>query len=152
MLQKLEETVGANARLEAELVILRQKLEWNQRSSQESLIDAPTVAALENELKRVQMLVGDLQRQRNDLSIQVRQLTEKSKNLCQQIRPSPTGIAGAGPVPTKKRTANGWTETDLDTDIIQDTAIDRSLTTALPNIIQTSSSPYASENDKKSGW
>lgn len=47
-----------------------------------------TTAALEAELRRVQQLVGDLQRQRQELSIQVRQLTEKSHSLVQQIKPN----------------------------------------------------------------
>lgn len=58
-----------------------------------------TTAALEAELRRVQQLVGDLQRQRHELSAQVKQLTEKSDTLVQQIRPGPTGVAGAGPIP-----------------------------------------------------
>lgn len=49
-----------------------------------------TTGPLEAELRRVQQLVGDLQRQRKELSIQVRQLTEKSHSLVQQIRPQPT--------------------------------------------------------------
>ncbi|XP_065205753.1 uncharacterized protein kmr isoform X2 [Planococcus citri] len=147
--KKLEETVTANARLEAELVVLRQKLQWNQRPSQDNMIGAPTVAALESELRRVQMLVGDLQRQRNELSAQVRQLTEKSKTLCQQIRPSPTGIAGAGPVPAKKRATSGWIETDLDNDIVQDLAVDRSSTTVSPNVSQMSVPMYINADDKK---
>lgn len=46
-----------------------------------------TTAPLEMELRRVQQLVGDLQRQRKELSVQVQQLTEKSHSLVQQIRP-----------------------------------------------------------------
>lgn len=115
------------------------------------MIGAPTVAALENELKRVQLLVGDLQRQRNELSTQVRQLTEKSKNLSQEIRPSPTGIAGAGPVPAKKRTATSWTETDLDNDKTLDVSADRSSATVSPNVTQMSAPLYANTDDKKNG-
>lgn len=58
------------------------------------LSGGPSVAALEQELSRVQALVGDLQRQRQELSAQVKQLTEKSNSLSQQIRPGPTGVAG----------------------------------------------------------
>jgi len=133
-------------------VVLRQKLQWNQRpSSEESIIGAPTVAALESELKRVQLLVGDLQRQRNELSAQVRQLTEKSKNLCQEIRPSPTGIAGAGPVPAKKRTQTSWTETDLDNDKTHDMSSDRSSITLSPTVAQMCVPLYANTDDKKNG-
>lgn len=42
---------------------------------------------LESDLQRVQQKVGDLQRQRQELSIQVRQLTDRSNNLQQQIKP-----------------------------------------------------------------
>lgn len=103
--KKLEETVAENARLEQELVILRQKLQASRVSSRSSVPLVPesatlsTTAALEAELRRVQQLVGDLQRQRQELSAQVKQLTEKSDTLVQQIRPGPTGVAGAGPIP-----------------------------------------------------
>nr|XP_018897235.1 PREDICTED: uncharacterized protein LOC109030629 isoform X1 [Bemisia tabaci] len=118
--KKLEETVTANARLEAELVVLRQKFSWRRRGANEGSGGGPTVAALESELSRVQALVGDLQRQRQELSTQVRQLTEKSHSLGEQIRPGPTGVAGAGPIPAKKKTMSGWLETDLDSQVTQD--------------------------------
>lgn len=113
----------ANGKLEAELVVLRQKLQQSQRPFQENVVSAPTVAALENELKRVQMLVGNLQRQRDELSIQVRQLTEKSKSLCREMsHSSPT--AGLSPTldsaAVKKRGASSWIETDLDSGAVQD--------------------------------
>lgn len=44
-------------------------------------------AALESDLQRVQQKVGDLQRQRQELSMQVRQLTDRSNSLQQQIKP-----------------------------------------------------------------
>nr|CAD7590304.1 unnamed protein product [Timema genevievae] len=122
--KKLEETVAENARLEQELVVLRQKWQASRRGSGQSRSmpmasdsGSPsngTTAALEAELRRVQQLVGDLQRQRQELSMQVRQLTEKSHSLVQQMRPGPTGVAGAGPIPGRKRHHSTWLETDLD--------------------------------------
>nr|CAD7568725.1 unnamed protein product [Timema californicum] len=102
--KKLEETVAENARLEQELVVLRQKWQASRRGSGQSRSmpmassdsGSPsngTTVALEAELRRVQQLVGDLQRQRQELSMQVRQLTEKSHSLVQQMRPGPTGVA-----------------------------------------------------------
>lgn len=72
-------------------MVLRQKLQASRRYAGNLTRDtSATTGPLEAELRRVQQLVGDLQRQRKELSIQVRQLTEKSHNLVQQIRPQPT--------------------------------------------------------------
>ncbi|KAI4487873.1 hypothetical protein M0802_011761 [Mischocyttarus mexicanus] len=117
--QKLEETVAENARLEQDLVVLRQKLQASRRYAGNITRDASgTTAPLETELRRVQQLVGDLQRQRKELSVQVQQLTEKSHSLVQQIRPQ---SSPAPPVHhSKKRTQNSWLETDLDSGITLD--------------------------------
>lgn len=84
--------MAENARLEQDLVVLRQKLQASRRyaGNVQTRDSTGTTAALEKELRRVQQLVGDLQRQRQELSIQVRQLTEKSHSLVQQIRPQAT--------------------------------------------------------------
>lgn len=70
--------MSENARLEQELVILRQKLQANRlelsgrpNSSLMESSTSSTTQALEAELRRVQNLVGDLQRQRQELSVQV---------------------------------------------------------------------------------
>ncbi|KAE8737986.1 hypothetical protein FOCC_FOCC016543 [Frankliniella occidentalis] len=136
--KKLEETVAENARLEQELVILRQKLQTSRQESFSSpplgMVDAdypltpedpqnPT-AQLEAELKRVQLIMGDLHRQRQEISVAVKQLTEKSD----PVRPGPTGVAGhnidnvgAGPIPGKKRQQSSWLETDLDSLVSKET-------------------------------
>jgi len=106
--------VASNARLESELVVLRQKLQSSRRVP-DTGAGGPTVATLEAELRRVQLLVGDLQRQREDLSVQVRQLTEKSNTLSMQMDSDENEIRG------KKRPANdSWIETDLDNSIQED--------------------------------
>lgn len=107
--------MAANTRLESELVILRQKLQSSRRVPDMVGSGGPTVAALESELRRVQLLVGDLQRQREDLSFQVRQLTEKSNTLSMQMDSDENEIRG------KKRSAqDSWLETDLDNSILED--------------------------------
>ncbi|XP_055679091.1 uncharacterized protein LOC129787495 isoform X4 [Lutzomyia longipalpis] len=132
---KLEQTVAGNARLEQELLVLRQKLQASRdsRGSQTALsagsgsnAGAPdsityaggATAVLESdilELRRVQQLVGDMQRQRQELSQAVRQLTENSNSLYQQIRPSDHQSN------SKKRPQNSsWMETDLDSMISSD--------------------------------
>ncbi len=119
-MQKVEETVAANAKLEAELVILRQKLQLNHRPSQDSVMTTPTIAALESELKRVQMLVGNLQRQRAELDSQVRQLTEKSKNLCREAQPTISSFTGVDSASMKKRNINNRIENVSDNGVIED--------------------------------
>ncbi|XP_014483587.1 PREDICTED: uncharacterized protein LOC106749041 isoform X2 [Dinoponera quadriceps] len=123
--KKLEETVAENARLEQDLVVLRQKLQASRRYAGNIARDtSSTTAPLEAELRRVQQLVGDLQRQRKELSIQVRQLTEKSHSLVQQIRPQPAHAPQVHH--PKKRTQNSWLETDLDSGITLDHGLDSS--------------------------
>lgn len=141
MFQKLEETVAENARLEHELVLLRQKLQASRRvdrSSSPATVNAmggSSTAALEMELRRVQSLVGDLQRQRHDLSAQVRQLTEKSQCLAQQIRPGPTGEEAVSSSRRRhssassnkhRRPSSSWLETDLDSLQTQDVGLNDS--------------------------
>ncbi|XP_018569037.1 uncharacterized protein LOC108909240 isoform X3 [Anoplophora glabripennis] len=118
--KKLEETVAGNARLEQELLVLKQKLQTSrqQRSSQQfsNAGDSLTCAVgnsamLESDLQRVQKKIGDLQKQRQELSIQVRQLTDRSNNIPQQ-KSSPSSVQSSQ---CKKKITSLWRETDLDT-------------------------------------
>ncbi|XP_067214644.1 uncharacterized protein kmr isoform X3 [Linepithema humile] len=138
--KKLEETVAENARLEQDLVVLRQKVQASRRYAGNIVRDtSSTTAPLEAELRRVQQLVGDLQRQRKELSIQVRQLTEKSHSLVQQIRPQPSHTPQVHH--PKKRTQNSWLETDLDSGITLDHGLDS------PSSPSLSISPPNKQND-----
>ncbi|XP_068993141.1 serine/arginine repetitive matrix protein 2 isoform X1 [Neodiprion pinetum] len=131
--KKLEETVAENARLEQELVVLRQKLQASRRYAGNVTRDpSGTTAALEAELRRVQQLVGDLQRQRQELSIQVRQLTEKSHSLVQQIRPQHVTSPQVHHHRSKKRSHSSWLETDLDSGMTLDHGLD-SPTSSVPS-------------------
>ncbi|XP_052895792.1 uncharacterized protein LOC128302981 [Anopheles moucheti] len=88
--KKLEKTVSTNARLEQELLVLRQKLQaTREHRSMQSVFDSASAidhqympgsvtAVLESELKRAKLLVGDMQRQRQELGQAVRQLTSYS--------------------------------------------------------------------------
>ncbi|XP_034951955.1 uncharacterized protein kmr isoform X7 [Chelonus insularis] len=124
--KKLEETVAENARLEQDLVVLRQKLQASRTYAGNMTRDpSGTTAALETELRRVQQLVGDLQRQRQELSIQVRQLTEKSQSLVQQIKPNDSStLTGPQLHNPKKRAPSSWLETDLDSGMTFDHGLD----------------------------
>ncbi|XP_063929554.1 uncharacterized protein LOC135141905 isoform X3 [Zophobas morio] len=123
--KKLEETVAGNARLEQELLILKQKLQISrqQRSSPQfsnagdsMLCAGGTSAMLESDLQRVQQKVGDLQKQRQELSLQVRQLTDRSNSLQQQVKRSPSAVTPNNQNTSNKKKVNSfWRETDLDT-------------------------------------
>ncbi|XP_015116086.1 uncharacterized protein LOC107040490 isoform X2 [Diachasma alloeum] len=125
--KKLEETVAENARLEQDLVVLRQKLQASRRYAGSMRRDTSgTTVAVETELRRVQQLVGDLQRQRQELSVQVRQLTEKSHSLVQQIRPNQQQAVSPAPqvYHPKKKAQSSWLETDLDSGMTLDHGLD----------------------------
>ena len=51
----------------------------------------------------------------------------KENYLSSEIRPSPTGVAGAEPVPSKKRGFDTWLETDIDNNKTRDRGPDTEL-------------------------
>lgn len=89
------------------------------------------------ELRRVQQLVGDMQRQRHDLSQAVRQLTENSNTLYQQIKPTDHSSQSK-----KKNLSSSWTETDLDSMISTDHQLSSSIDNLSINTQDLSASTY----------
>lgn len=142
--------MAGNARLEQELLVLRQKLQAS-RNSQSALqisdtYTSNTTAMLESELKRVQTLVGDMQRQRQELSSAVKQLTENSSRLYQEIGNKEHGSLRNGDASgnmgsMKKRSNSGcWIETDLDTMMcVNRTLSDSTMNLSTPLYVDTSS-------------
>lgn len=119
--KKLEETVAGNAKLEQELLVLKQKLQSarQQRYSPQFSNAGDSLpcaigssALLESDLHRVQQRVNDLQKQRKELSMQVKQLTDRSSNAHQQNLKSPSMNQNSS---HKKKMISSWRETDLDT-------------------------------------
>ncbi|XP_055904217.1 uncharacterized protein LOC129940018 isoform X4 [Eupeodes corollae] len=146
--KKLEQTVAGNARLEQELLVLRQKLQAS-RGSQNALnpmrgesmqYASSTTAMLESELKRVQQLVGDMQRQRQELSQAVRQLTENSNRLYQEIGNKEGSTTPTSSSHIKKRTSSTcWIETDLDSMVSVDRTVNDTPSLSTPLYVDTSS-------------
>ncbi|XP_055849815.1 uncharacterized protein LOC129914533 isoform X4 [Episyrphus balteatus] len=146
--KKLEQTVAGNARLEQELLVLRQKLQAS-RGSQNALnpirgesmqYASSTTALLESELKRVQQLVGDMQRQRQELSQAVRQLTENSNRLYQEIGNKEGSSTPTASSHIKKRTSSTcWIETDLDSMVSVDRTVNDTPSLSTPLYVDTSS-------------
>ncbi|CAG9816546.1 unnamed protein product [Phaedon cochleariae] len=152
--KKLEETVAGNARLEQELLVLKQKLQGSrqQRSSQQysNAGDSLTCtmgnsAMLESDLQRVQKKIGDLQKQRQELSIQVRQLTDRSSNVPQHKSPPSSTIQNSQC--NKKKIPSLWRETDLDTMSI----IDHGETWESSVAVNSSTSPLYINTEMKLG-
>lgn len=82
------------------------------------------------ELRRVQQLVGDMQRKRQELSQAVRELTDNSKSIYQEMNRNASGI--------KKRTSScSWAETDLDLQMSD---------SATPIFIETPSSDISNQS------
>ena len=76
--------------------------------------------SIENDMREVQQMAMDLQRRRHDMIQQIQQLTQKENFLTNEIRPSPTGVAGAEPIPQKKKHQDTWYETDIDNNYTKD--------------------------------
>lgn len=88
------------------------------------------------ELRRVQSSVSDMQRQRHDLSQAVRQLTENSNTLYQQIKPDHSSQT------KKKNLSTSWTETDLDSMLSTDHQLSSSIDNISINTQDLSASTY----------
>lgn len=85
------------------------------------------------ELRRVQLLVGDMQRQRQELSQAVRQLTENSSTIYQPIKAPKEHNASSSHI--KKRShSTSWTETDLDSMYTIDHGHNSSHATSMDNL------------------
>ena len=76
--------------------------------------------SIENNMKEVQQKGIDLQRRRHDMMQHIQRLTQKESLLTNEIRPSPTGVAGAEPIPQKKKHQDTWYETDIDNNYTKD--------------------------------
>ncbi|KAH1030044.1 hypothetical protein HUJ05_003182 [Dendroctonus ponderosae] len=103
--------------------------------------------ALETNLERVQKKIGDLQKQREELSLQVRQLTDRSStpHSHQSKHSSPIDQQAFNSNNYKKRPTSSWRETDLDTMNSIDHGYDSySSTSTTPLYINTDIKPLGS--------
>ncbi|CAG0896530.1 unnamed protein product [Darwinula stevensoni] len=146
--KKLEEAETENSRLEHELMVLRQKVLLALKHATSLQAHNLATQQLESELMRVQQLTRDLQRRRMELSKQVQQLTERCETSgstlpkpTAQVRPSPSGVAGAAPIPARRKHSDVWLETDLDSAVSMDRGVDR-LTSEIPPHLYVNTSSY----------
>lgn len=97
--------------------MLRQKLQasrGNQGKSVHSSTADCSIDGFDNELRKVQNLVGDMQRQRHELSLAVSQLTLNSNPFAEPKKAPNPKVANVLPSFLNKRIHSDWTETDLD--------------------------------------
>ncbi|XP_050313192.1 uncharacterized protein LOC126748184 isoform X5 [Anthonomus grandis grandis] len=158
--KKLEETVAGNARLEQELLVLKQKLQASrqQRSSPQFSNAGDSLPyftgssqVLESDLEKVQKKIGDLQKQRDELSLQVRQLTDRSNTPhLQQAKISFSSDSQCNNA-NKKKPISSWRETDLDTMNSIDHGYDSySSTSTTPLFINTDMKLYSGDAHDRS--
>ncbi|XP_068152149.1 uncharacterized protein kmr isoform X4 [Drosophila tropicalis] len=159
--KKLEQTVAGNSRLEQELLLLRQKVQSSRATGNGLNNDAvhlngnQTAAVLQSELERVQSLVGDMQRQRHELSSAVRQLTENSTRLYQEIGNKEMTAATSNGSLKKRSNSTSWTETDLDLNMQHSGSRqhlnDSTLNLSTPLYVDTNSSAKLSDYNRYNG-
>ncbi|KAH8360121.1 hypothetical protein KR093_010867 [Drosophila rubida] len=163
--KKLEQTVAGNARLEQELLTLRQKVQATRNNEASNTADAAqvngnqTAAVLQSELERVQSLVGDMQRQRHELSSAVRQLTENSTRLYQEIGnkelTAANGAVTSNGSLKKRSNSTSWTETDLDANMLnsgsQQHLHDSTLNLSTPLYVDTNSAAKLADYNRYNG-
>jgi len=117
----LDESVADMSRLEQDMNVL--SLEHHnsvQRDMHRGGHSSQNTLSIENNMKEVQQAGIDLQRRRHDMMQQIQRLTQKESLLTNEIRPSPTGVAGAEPIPQKKKHQDTWYETDIDNNFTKD--------------------------------
>jgi len=107
----LEESGHALGQLEHDLTGLTMQL--NSRGGHREMIQA--------RIAEVQETASNMQRRRLGIMRQIQELTQKEDLLTNEIRPSPTGVAGAEPVPQRgPRQQDTWYETDIDNNFTRD--------------------------------
>merc|ERR1719422_1647344 len=107
----LEESGDALGQLEQDLTSLTMQL--NTRGGHREMIQA--------RIAEVQETASNMQRRRLGIMRQIQELTQKEDLLTNEIRPSPTGVAGAEPVPQRgPRQQDTWYETDIDNNFTRD--------------------------------
>ncbi len=114
--QILEEISHEQSRWEHEMLVLRQALQASaSKDMQYGLQHSAETLHIEAELGHVQQKASSLAKKRNEMVFEIQKIVAKEEFLSNEIRPSPTGVAGAEPVPSrKKKSGSSWVETDMD--------------------------------------
>ena len=112
----LEDLATELTKWEQQLILFsNQPLRRSSSSSFEAL-------QMQSDIKQVQQNCITIKKRMQDVTQEIQVLHIKQDFLTNEIRPSPTGVAGAEPVPSKKKNSSTWYETDIDSGI----SVDRS--------------------------
>ena len=69
---------------------------------------------IDADLSQAQQNCQTIKKRIQDVKQEIQVLHAKQDYLCNEIRPSPTGVSGAEQVPSKRRSTTTWHETDID--------------------------------------
>ena len=118
--QALDENGSDMTRFERDMVTLSQ--EFHNSVARDRSRGAPTSRVtinIETDLRMVQQKTEDLARIRGDMMQYIQNLRQQENYLMDEIRKSPSGVAGVE-APLKKKHQNTWYETDIDNNFTQD--------------------------------
>ena len=69
---------------------------------------------IDADLSQAQQNCQTIKKRIQEVSQEIQLLHAKQDYLCNEIRPSPTGVSGAEQVPSHRRSSSTWHETDID--------------------------------------
>lgn len=120
----LEDLASEHSKWEQEVKAVKSHAVFSANQDWERGLRHPssTTLQIDADLNQAQLNCQTILKQMQDVAKEVEDLHAKQDYLSQEIRPSPTGVAGAEQVPSKKRPSTTWYETDIDSGI----CIDRS--------------------------
>lgn len=124
----LEDLASEFSRWEQEVKAVKSHAVYSANQDWERGLSHPSANTLQidADLNQAQQNVQTIQKRMEDVNATMQNLVGKKDFLANQIiRPSPNGVAGAEPVPSKRRSTSTWYETDIDSGI----CIDRSAET-----------------------
>jgi hypothetical protein len=112
----LEELASEHSRWEQEIDAMRRHVTLSANQDLQQGMRHPSAATLqiESDLNQVQQNCQVIKKRIQEVTKDIQALHAKQDFLTNEIRPSPTGVAGAEQVPSKKRANPSWIETDID--------------------------------------
>ena len=113
-LKKVHNQLELNHRILEDLATEHSKWELQMSMLKKPRRSSSSIDTLQSDIKQVQQNCSTIKKRIQDVAQEIQVLHAKQDFLTNEIRPSPTGVAGAEPVPSKKKNTSTWFETDID--------------------------------------